>query len=79
MLCLGRSGADPVPHPVAVGFGNQSFGKQGIVKVVEPELVNDVLLLRCCPVFLGFRQWQAPPVWSEYYRFSPGLFLYDGA
>lgn len=56
MLCLGRSGADPVPHPVAVGFGNQPLGKQGIVKVVEPELVNDVLLFGCCPVLLGFRQ-----------------------
>ena len=78
MFCLGRSSADPVPHPVAVGFGNQPLGKQGIVKIIEPELVNDVLLLGCCPVFIGFRQWQAPPG-SEYCRFFPGLFLHDGA
>ena len=78
MLCLGRSGADPVPHPVAVILGDQALVKERIVEVIEPKLVNDVLLLRCCPVFLGFRQWQAPPG-SEYCRFSLGLFLYDGA
>ena len=76
-LRLGLALVDPIPHPVAVILGDQSLVKERIVEVIEPELVNDVLLLRCCPVFLGFRQWQAPPG-SEYCRVFPSLFLYYG-
>ena len=54
-LCLRLPMVDPIPHPIAVILGNQPLIIERIIKIVEPELINDVLLLPFCPVLLVYR------------------------